>query len=419
MINPRTQTVLIYDYGKFGVMLAQRLAREFGHVILYVPFEKEFPKELDFNVGIGFTDFEKCVDLWEGVEAADVVIMADLYQTSFQRHLKEMGKAVWGLGVAEEYETDRWMFREWLKAQNMPRAATQKIQGIPTLKKFLQENDNKYVKISAFRGIAETFKHENWIQTQPYIEELEHNLGLDSEEQEFIIDDEIDAVIELGVDTWTVDGKYPAICEWGLEIKDVGYIGKIDKYQDVPEQLRWVNDRLSPIFQKAGSRGFFASEVRITKDGTPYFTDFTARLPYPPTESLLENYHNIGSVICNGALGELVIPEPTDKYFAIARLSSEHSIDKWFPVQFDEKDKQWIKFPDATIKNGQLYVLPRRGDWDVVGSVVGHGKTAEEAVEDCQDRVERVKGFKLDNTAHFLQDGLETLDEAREVGIDF
>jgi hypothetical protein len=300
----------------------------------------------------------------------------------------------------------------------MPRWNTKKVIGMDQLREALKIEDDVYVKISKFRGAKETFGSPNYHLVEQDLNELEHNLGIFAKTQEFIIDSKIEGQ-ECGVDIFTVDGKYPSIAEWGFEVKDEAYLATVVPYEKMPKELRYVNDMLSPEFQKYGARGFFGTEVRIAKDGRPYFIDPAIRSCFPPLESLLESFSNWGDIILHGASGEMITPKPVAKYFALARMHSESSTDTSYPIDIEEKDRQWVKMPDFTIIGKDIYVLPRRKDWDVVGTVVGRGETPQAAIDDCTKRADRISGVKLKVSTKELSYGMECIAEAKKNGVNF
>ena len=233
------------------------------------------------------------------------------------------------------------------------------------------------------------------------------------------MDDPIDDALEFGYDGYTVDGEFPKIACWGLEKKDEVHIETVTLYKYLPEQLQHANEELAKYFKKYSSRGIFATEVRIDKQGIGYFTDPCIRIPYPPIEGMLMIYKNWGHIVFHGARGELVEPEPIDQYFALCSLHSDYSVDEDYALEIPKKDYDFVKIPDKTVQDGTVIALPRRGDWDLVGRVVGIGSTPEQAVKECTERAKRIKGDKLTESSDDLKDALACIAKAKKQGINF
>jgi hypothetical protein len=160
--------------------------------------------------------------------------------------------------------------------------------------------------------------------------------------------------------------------------------------------------------------------VRITDDGLFYLTDPTIRRPYPPGEALMEVYENLGEILYYGAQGQMVVPRPLTKYFAIARIEAPTSEDDWNTLFFPPELRQWIKLHDLTIINGRSYTVPHRiEEWTRIGSVIGFGDTVDDAIGVVRERAEQLKGFKLSTTEDRLDEAKDAISQGEELGIDF
>jgi hypothetical protein len=421
MDDLKKKTCLVADFGKF-ISLAQTLSKEFGKVIYHnLAWRREFPKEIDKRLGDGVPGLTCTESFFDALKEADIVVFTDLYYADLAKHVRELGIPVWAMFDAEEYEIDRWKFCQWLAQNKMPMGEMRRVVGFDKLKELLDKEKDFYVKVSATRGDGETWQHIDSKNSAAHFIKFHQTLGLGAEDEEFVISKAVAKDgIELGYDMFTVDGAYPEYCEFGLEIKDEGYIGRICKNGELPEQLRYVNEKLSAIFKEHKSRSMFGTEVRIDKDGAPYFIDPALRNCWPPTEGLLCSFSNWGEIVWEGAHGRMAVPKPTTKYFALARLHSENAYEEWYTLEIPEKDREFVKLVDLTGLKGTLYVLPRRGQWDSIGSVVGVGDTPEKAIEDCKDRAGRLKGIGLYDTTEKLDGALKKIETAeKQLGIKF
>jgi len=60
----------------------------------------------------------------------------------------------------------------------------------------------------------------------------------------FIVCEPIDTPLEIGGDTYCVDGQWPSLMLHGDEKKDKGYIGTVTKREDMPEADTERTDRI-------------------------------------------------------------------------------------------------------------------------------------------------------------------------------
>ena len=148
------------------------------------------------------------------------------------------------------------------------------IKGVEALREYLKEHKNVYVKCSILRGDFETFHSPNYKFVEPKIDELEYRLGAMKYIKEFIVEDAYDNAVETGMDLYTVDGQFPTRSLTGIEVKDLGYIGKILEYDKISTKVTDFNEKMKDTFKNYGYRGFFSTEIRISKEKPPYMLDF-------------------------------------------------------------------------------------------------------------------------------------------------
>ena len=219
--------VLLYDYGLFSSW-ALKLKEFFGRVLIYVPFKSGFPKSQQYAIGTGLEGVERIIDFWDYVPETDLFVFPDIYDGDLQEHLRSMGYPVWGAGKGEELEIYRWQTKMLLKKDiGLPVQPVERIIGVEELREFLQEHEDKYVKISMLRGDFETFHHISYNLSEPLLDEIENKLGPYKLFKEFIVEDSINDAVEIGYDGWTIDGRFPRTAMQGYEIKDVSYVGVV------------------------------------------------------------------------------------------------------------------------------------------------------------------------------------------------
>lgn len=415
--NYKDATALFIDNGLF-VELAIKLSKDFKRVLYYSPWQSGFPKSSNGSIGKGIEGIERVDYMFDHIRDIDIAIFPDVYYGDYQDYFRSVGIRVWGCGSAEFLETDRWRTRQYQKKAGMPVPETKRFVGLDALRAYLKTAEDKFVKVSKWRGDFETFHHVKYFTSEPILDKLEWSLGARKKIEEFIVEASVGEV-ESGYDGWVIDGKFPPIAMYGFEIKDAAYAAKIEEYEKIPKPIQWVNDKLVPVFKDAGSRGFFSTEVRFGKDKAPYLTDPCLRSGSPPSEVMMECYSNLPEIIYEGSAGTMVTPKPLAKYAAMAMMHSAWADGNWMPVDFKKSDRQWIKFRNLTIIDGRHYAVPLSSGLPEIGAVVGIGNTLNEAMERVKEVAKNVEGYILDIKIADFDPTLQTLDEAKKYGVGF
>jgi hypothetical protein len=388
-------------------------------VLYYSRWQQAFPKRNDYQVGIGIPEIERIDDPFNHIDEVDLFVFPDLYNAPVQNFLRSLGKLVWGNSGAEEAELDRWQFKKWMEQVGLPAVPTAQIIGMKALREHLKTVEDKYIKTSRFRGDQETWHHVDYETSESFLDKREYSLGPIKDQVEFLVEDSVKG-IEVGQDTFTINGQYPEVTSIGYEIKDVGFVGVIKPYTEIHPELQNIDSKMSQIFQAFKSRGDYSNEIRISDDGQFYLTDPTIRRPYPPGEALMEVYENLGEIMYYGAQGQLIVPRPLTKYFAIARIECPNSEDDWSTVFFPPELRQWVKIHDLTIIKNRPYAVPHRiEEWTRIGSVIGFGESVDDAIATVRERAEQLKGFKLSTTEDKLDEAKKAIADGEKVGIDF
>jgi hypothetical protein len=413
---------MIIDEALF-MEFAVKLAEEFKTVYYFNEWHEAFPSYEKYIMGSNLPGVIMTPELYhKNFEDVDIFIFPDVYKVDLQRHLRSIGKIVWGMGDSEYYETDRWKFKEKLIDLELPVLETHFINGIEELKIFLKKVPKAYVKITDFRGNLETFKHFNYLLTCDYLEVKAKSLKINKgHDIDFIVELPLDDAVEIGYDGWTINGQFPSKAGWGYEVKGIGYIGVIQDYKDMPWQIQEVNNRWSDVYKKNKSCGNFSTEIRIDKsNGIPYYTDFCSRLGSPPSEAYFEAYKNWGEIIWKGAHCQVIDPISTTRFVCESMLYStwvEHDITR---VIFPEKYRKWIKFRNFTItKDNEYMVLPTGKGNTRLGSVVGHGDTLEDAIDMMLKISKTVEFLEPEVTSVFTEEALGNIKEGNKCGLKF
>lgn len=423
-MNLEDKSVLVIDHGLY-VSLASRLAREFGTTFYAPIWSQSFPTYHVMDVGEGLPDVMHVQDVWNILNRFKdrkdelLICFPDIFDGGWQVYLRNEGWRVWGSAKGDDLEIYRLYFREMLAKLGLPVAPYKVIKGMDALRAYLKENDNKYVKMTCLlRGVKETFKHTKYWMTEPDLDALQHHLGIKKNEVDFIVEDEIPTKIECGGDMYSIDGRYPSIVSSGVEIKDKCSISVVQRYNDLPEEVRMVCDKMAPVLGKYQYRNFWSTEIRVAKDGTPYFIDPTCRQPSPVGESEHELWDNLGQVMWSGAEGVVIDPEPAARYAVQAMIYGERSDEEWTPIEFPESIRQWVKLYYHRIIDGHDFVMPQTTKMNECGAVVGIGDTIEDAEADCKKRAKQITGSGICVHTEAIADAKKEFDEMAKHGMN-
>lgn len=409
------KVALVIDYGNY-VSLAQRLARDFKKVYYCSMWQTAYPKWNQYCVGMGVEEIERVDEFWSIWDEVDIICVPDLYMGTFQDWAVRMGKKVWGCRQGEDMEIYRDDFKEMLEKMNLKVNKYVRIEGITDLKKHLKGKSNKYIKVNMLRGNIETFHYIDADLSISRMKSLEHELGAYGEHAVFIVEDPIENAVEIGYDGYSIDGKFPAIAMTGVEIKDAGYAGGLVDYENLPKCLKDINKKFAGIFAGAGYKCNFSNEVRYQKNGDAYFIDFTARIPSPPGDLMMEIYTNFSEAIWDMAHGVVPEMEYKHKFGVQLVIKSGWAEEEPQAIYFDEKYKDFIKIKNLMITDGVCYYVPVI-EMSQIGSVVGVGDTIEEAIAMVEKICETIKGDSLELNVQALHKSVEQIEKLKTFGI--
>ena len=415
MDNLKEKVAMVIDYGMF-ISLAVKLSESFGKVKYYSPWHSSFPMYEDWAIGQGIPEIERVDHYLDDIDSVDIFIFTDIYNKSIANDLRNRGKLVWSMFDAEDYETDRKLFRQLVESMGYPVPKTEYISGIDNLREYLQDKENVWVKPSVWRGNKETFKWKSKSLSEPILDDLQLSNGLKYKGQiEFIVEENFDAA-ETGIDTFTVNGEFPDKVCWGIEIKDTGFIGKIVDYDSIPQQLKDAQRVVSVIAEGAESCGKVSTEVRIDKLGKGFFTDFTPREPSPPGTCLIEAFSNWAEIMWYGSQGILVQPIPEFKFVGEIFIYSQWALTRTTEISYPEQISRWVKPRNYQIIDGKTFTIPRR-EQNIICSVVGNGNTLEEVIRNLQERVSQVECIESEYKMEFVQEFIDNVKKLKNNGI--
>src|SRR5215831_9530304 len=400
------KTALIYDHGLFVDAVAVPLVKDFGRVLITVPWQNGYPRSNAPTIGTGIEGIERVLNPWDYYDEIDLWVFPDVYEGDLQQFLVNQGKRVWGCKAGEALEIDRVGSKEHSKELGIDIGNYTVVTGLDALREHLKTHDDQYVKVSAFRGDTETFHAPNYKHAETQLDELEHNLGAKKKIMEFICEDAINDAIEVGYDGYNIDGKFPQNAILGVEVKDKAYVGKTMRYERLPGVVKEVNSKIAPTLKLVGYRGFISLELRCKGD-KGYLIDPCCRMGSPPGELYGLWIANLAEILYEGAGGIVIEPEYTAKYGAMCLLLSDWADNNWQQVEIPERYRDNVKLRNHCIIKGEDYVVPQWTGMPEIGAVVAVADSAKAAMDQVMAIAEEVHGHSIEKPV----DALEQADE--------
>ena len=269
-----TKTAIVYDRGGLYLYCAEKLAEKYKKVMYYLADADAYPTSQKHTIGAGVPKVKRIHDFWKFIDEADIVYFWDCYDGELQHWLRSKGYTVFGSGRGEQVEIDKIYFLELLEELGQPCAKTYLAEGMDDLCEYLKKHDGETLFLkNLHRGDFESRKFSSMVQSRPFLDDLKKRLGSASDTLEVLVQHKIDAVCEVGYDGFQVDGQFTNNCIVGYEIKDKGFVGKV--FKETPQIIKGTNDAFADTFSKLGYRGNYSTELRVTKDGIPFYIDAT------------------------------------------------------------------------------------------------------------------------------------------------
>lgn len=404
--------ILGYD---FGLYLSHylHLAEEGNSIRYYTPWQSGFPKFENFAIGAGFNRIKKVLYFFEHVKWADMITCFDVGTGDLVSHLREHGYVVLGNGrEGEDLEQNRWKLKQLMKQLGLPVQHTARIQGTNGLRDYLKKNPHKFVKVDIFRGSEgmESFKAESLEDVELRIDRIETDLGPYKDIYQFIVEDEIEDAVEPGWDLWFNGNEFVKPYLYAWEFQKASYLGKF--VEEMPKPLQTVADKLAPYLRSIDYRGPISTEVRVTKDGTPYLIDICSRLPAPCSAVYSIAIKNYTELLYNVATKRKVRIEPTAQYVSIYPFETETAKKNWVKLNFDSGDKT-VALQHTSKVNGSYYAVPGSETVLVlcaVGNTISEVKSKLEKNSEGLDADGLNKNMSLDNL-------WKELDKASDYGL--
>jgi hypothetical protein len=390
MSDISSKTCLVFGHG-LELPVAERLARDFKRVLYFSEWEEGFSTINKAVIGDGIDNLERCYDFWSVKNEIDLWCFPDIGHSGLQLELEKQGFRVWGSRKADQLETNRQLFLRTLKELGLDVPKFQICNGITELREVLKDKEDCFIKISKYRGSLETKHWRNWRLDENLLDLWAVRFGAVREKIAFLVFDNIDTPLEIGGDTYCIDGQWPDLMLHGIEWKDQAYFASVTPKQEMPEQIQTVLEAFGPLLKNYRYRNEFSMEVRV-KGEHFYFIDLTARIGLPSTGSQLELWKNWSEIVWAGANGELVQPEPLGQFSAEVILHAKSDEGLWPTVEIPDDLRQWLKLADCCeIDASGLRAWPREGgDDETVGWLVAIGDTPQQTLDNLKAHISKL-----------------------------
>lgn len=418
MSDLSSKSCVVFDHGYF-IELALVLARDFGKVYYATPWQSAQSKIDGAAIGSGYQEqgVFRVSEIWDVIDKVDCAIFPDVHHAGMQLHIEKLGIPVWGARRADDLEIKKLAFKKFQSANGMNHAQYDVIQGLEELRDYCRQpkNEDRWIKMTPqFRGSKETFHHIDYQRSIQTLAEMDLDLGILP--VRFISEKPIKGTLEGGLDTYTVDGEHPSVAVQGYEKKDLCYFAHVQKWEDIPEAIRSVNDALWPKLKELRARQMLSTEVKITPAGESYLLEPTTRFPSPAGEEQMEVYKNMPRIIYEGANGKLLEPDVEWEYCCEAMV--EHTGNKAHArdVVVPDSVRRWYKLYNTCKVGDRLWIAPGN---ECIGAVVGVGNSPEEALDHLKENAQALEDEPVTIHVKALAGIFEEIHEAESKGIEF
>jgi hypothetical protein len=246
---------------------------------------------------------------------------------------------------------------------------------------------------------------------------LSVRFGPTKEKIPFLVFDPIETDLEIGGDTYNVNGQWPKLMLHGIEAKDAGYFSAVTPFEDMPAHLVEIMEAFAPELAKYRYRNEWSMEVRV-KDGKAFFTDPTCRGGLPSTASQLEVWGNFPEIVWAGANGELVQPEPLGQFTAEAIVKMKCDKTQWGVLEVPKELRQWLKLSSCCEVDGRVCFPTTDDHGEEIGWLVAIGDTPKDTLATLKEYASLLPdGVTADLTP--LEDIFAEIEQEEKAGIDF
>lgn len=376
-------TALVVDTGLF-LSMAHRLAEDMGTVLVWSPDQRGFPSLREGCIGDGFPDIHRVLDFWPHFDDIDLFVFPDIGHAGLQSHLRQMGKPVWGSHTGDSIELGRERFISFLSEMGLEVPEHTVCEGIDELREFLQDKEDYYIKISRWRRDMETQHWRNYAMDSGWIDGMAVSLGPLANRMRFLCFPAIETDLEIGADTYNIDGEWPTLMLNGVEGKDKTYFSAVTPTEKMPKQILTVIEAITDYLSQSSYRNQISFEIRV-KDDKFYYIDATQRGGMPSSGSQHLLWDNFSQIVWEGAHGTMVNPEPNARYSIETMITAKREPDVWERVELPEELAKFARFNYCCMVDGLYCFPPSEYNSNDLGWLVATGDSPEEVIERQKD----------------------------------
>lgn len=415
MSEASTKTYGIFDHHGLFLPIGRRLGQSGARVLYATPIDCRDRINEDV-IGEGFPDLEWCEDLWLVKNEVDCFMFPDVRHLGMQLELRSQGFHVWCAGRGMRLELDREFFLRKLDELGLDVPDYDVVVGLTDLHDYLKGKEDIYIKVSKWRGSWETFHWRSWDEDSHRFDSWGVRFGGMKEKIRFICLPAIDTKLEIGADTYCIDGQWPQTMLHGIERKDEAYFAAVTKRKDMPKELTEIMEAFSPFLAQCEYRCQWSMEVRVAEAGN-FFIDATTRGGLPSTASLLMA-KNLPEIIWAGAHGALVEPDYGFKYSAECMVKVKGEPGEWSTIVIPEELQANLKVSDCCMVDGQIWFPADEGRSDEIGWLVATGNTPTEVAKKMNDLADALPDG-ADAAVESLADVIREIEAEQQKGIEF
>lgn len=424
MPNLKSKLAIVYDWSMF-FSVAEALAPFYGEVLYYHPRPSNFPVLESARIGYGYPNIRPIDedDLWKAIKdkKVDTVFFPDTGDGGLQNYLRSIGIPVYGSELGDKVEIDRLYAKEEFKKNDLLVNKFEVFTDVDKLRAYLEKNEDIYIKISYWRGIKESFHHENWKESETWFYNLASKLGpFRHNFQEIIVEKPIKGKVEVGTDRFRTNKKFLNYGLQGIEVKNQVYIAKVVKAAEISPILKEIDKKAEAVYDKFDIRSSISTEVRVPKKDIGFYIDATLRAGFPPMTSMLMAFGSqIGPIMRAIARNEDIEMHKDYNYVAEMILNSESPLKEPQVVKFPKEYEENVKLKSPCIVDGLHYVLSPESETSVLGTVVCGGDTLQEAIDGCIEIARTVESEGIYFKEKAFDEALEDLKAAEKVEAAF
>jgi hypothetical protein len=401
---------IVFVDNRLALDHALRLAKE-GHEVYYFHEWRYRYGRVEDMIGIGLHDRLIVVpEIWDYVDDADLVVIADVGYGGLGGYLRRLGLPVFGgNGFGDSLENSRLYAASVMDSIGVKHPAYYEAIGVEKLMDLAERLDyDFFLKVDMLRGNMETSRITSKEKLLAVLNDAK--FGPFQSKIRFICSEPVEG-IELGVDAWFNGQNFVRLSHFGSEIKGTGCC-----FGKWVEKSVWddVLDRFEMVLR---GRYWGTISFEAIYDGSDlYVLDVTSRFAKPAGALQYFSVDDYGTLLLSVAVGDDVEFRPKATY------TVQVSID------FPETEKWWClgRLPDNVVVSeyaqgidGDVWIYNRDETHNLV-HYLGVGDDLDRLLLDVD-----IGAFKMANrlgltySSYGIKRFIELREDFKKYGIDF